>query len=161
MLTVNIRERDGGERRLVFGTEEVTVGRAKGSDILLPRNNISKRHARFVDRDDKVVLVDLRSTNGTYVNGRRITAPEVIGPKDKIYIGDFVMKVESVKSPQHEHTMPQAPVSETALMDPAPLDEALKEAEPLEIDDLAESMSEPATSPEPEPATSPEPEPAT
>ena len=36
MLTVNIRERDGGERRLVFGTEEVTIGRAKGSDILLP-----------------------------------------------------------------------------------------------------------------------------
>jgi pilus assembly protein CpaF len=124
MLTVNIREKDGGERRLVFGTEEVTVGRAKGSDILLPRNNISKRHARFVDRDDKVVLVDLRSTNGTYVNGRRITAPEVVGPKDKIYIGDFVMKVESVKSPQHEHTMPQAPVSETAMMDPAPLEEA-------------------------------------
>ena len=122
MLTVNIRERDGGERRLVFGTEEVTIGRAKGSDILLPRNNISKRHARLVDKDDKVVLVDLRSTNGTYVNGRRITAPEVVGPKDKIYIGDFVMKVESVASPQHEHTMPQSPVTETAMMDPAPLD---------------------------------------
>ena len=117
MLTVNIRERDGGDRRLVFGTEEVTIGRAKGSDILLPKNNISKRHARLVDRDDKVVLVDLRSTNGTYVNGRRITAPEVVGPKDKIYIGDFVLKVEAVKSPEHEHTMPQEPVSETAMMD--------------------------------------------
>ena len=141
MLTVNIRERDGGERRLVFGTEEVTIGRAKGSDILLPRNNISKRHARLVDRDDKVVLVDLRSTNGTYVNGRRITAPEVISPKDKIYIGDFVMKVESVKSPQHEHTMPQAPISETAMMDPAPLeaseDEPAMEAEgAIEMSDL-------------------------
>ena len=136
MLTVHIRERDGGERRLVFGTEEVPIGRAKGSDILLPRNNISKRHARLVDKDDKVVLVDLRSTNGTYVNGRRITAPEVIGPKDKIYIGDFVMKVESVTSPQHEHTMPQPPVSETAMMDPAPLTE---DQEP-EIDDLDEGI---------------------
>ena len=159
MLTVNIRERDGGERRLVFGTEEVTVGRAKGSDILLPRNNISKRHARFVDRDDKVVLVDLRSTNGTYVNGRRITAPEVIGPKDKIYIGDFVMKVESVKSPQHEHTMPQSPVSETAMMDPAPLDERGEDAQAAEAPTAAEELEAPEASsaPEaPEPVETPE-----
>ncbi|MEZ4268947.1 MAG: ATPase, T2SS/T4P/T4SS family [Myxococcota bacterium] len=95
MLTVTIREKDGEERRLMFQEEEVTVGRAKGSDIMLPRNNISKRHARLVDKDDKVVLVDLRSTNGTYVNGRRITAPEIITPADKIYIGDFIIRVEA------------------------------------------------------------------
>jgi pilus assembly protein CpaF len=95
MLTVTIREKDGDERRLMFQEEEVTIGRAKGSDIMLPRNNISKRHARLVDKDDKVVLVDLRSTNGTYVNGRRITAPEIITPADKIYIGDFIIRVEA------------------------------------------------------------------
>ncbi|MGM0577085.1 MAG: ATPase, T2SS/T4P/T4SS family [Myxococcota bacterium] len=95
MLNVTIRERDGDEGRQQFDKEEVTIGRAKGCDILLPKNNISKRHARLVDKDDKVVLVDLRSTNGTYVNGRRITAPEIIGPDDKIYIGDFVLQVEA------------------------------------------------------------------
>ncbi|MCB9729669.1 MAG: Flp pilus assembly complex ATPase component TadA [Deltaproteobacteria bacterium] len=95
MLTVTIREKDGDERRLMFQEEEVTIGRAKGSDIMLPRNNISKRHARLVDKDEKVVLVDLRSTNGTYVNGRRITAPEIITPADKIYIGDFIIRVEA------------------------------------------------------------------
>jgi pilus assembly protein CpaF len=99
MLTVTIREKDGEERRLMFQEEEVTVGRAKGSDIMLPRNNISKRHARLVDKDDKVVLVDLRSTNGTYVNGRRITAPEIITPADKIYIGDFIIRVEAAAAP--------------------------------------------------------------
>lgn len=111
MLTVTIREKDGEERRLMFQEEEVTVGRAKGSDIMLPRNNISKRHARLVDKDDKVVLVDLRSTNGTYVNGRRITAPEIITPADKIYIGDFIIRVEAAAAPapaMHEMESTQA-----------------------------------------------------
>lgn len=111
MLTVTIREKDGEERRLMFEEEEVTIGRAKGSDIMLPRNNISKRHARLVDKDDKVVLVDLRSTNGTYVNGRRITAPEIITPADKIYIGDFIIRVEAaaVAAPaMHEMESTQA-----------------------------------------------------
>ncbi len=93
MLTLNIREKNGEERQLVFDKEEVTIGRASGSDIVLPRNNISKRHARLVDKHDKVVIVDLRSTNGTYVNGRRITAPELLTPDDKVYIGDFVIRL--------------------------------------------------------------------
>ncbi|MEC9072035.1 MAG: FHA domain-containing protein, partial [Myxococcota bacterium] len=95
MLTVTLREKDGGERQQTFDQEEITLGRADGCDIVLPKNNVSKRHARLVDKQDRVVLVDLRSTNGTYVNGRRITAPEMIGPRDKVYIGDFVLTVES------------------------------------------------------------------
>lgn len=94
MLTLSIREKNGEERQLVFDKEEVTIGRASGSDIVLPRNNISKRHARLVDKHDKVVIVDLRSTNGTYVNGRRITAPELLTGEDKVYIGDFVIKLQ-------------------------------------------------------------------
>ncbi|MFT7582419.1 MAG: pilus assembly protein CpaF [Myxococcota bacterium] len=93
MLTLTIREKNGEERQLLFEKEEVTIGRAGGSDIVLPRNNISKRHARLVDKHDKVVIVDLRSTNGTYVNGRRITAPELLTNDDKVYIGDFVIRL--------------------------------------------------------------------
>ena len=94
MLTLTIREKNGEERQLTFDKEEVTIGRASGSDIVLARNNISKRHARLVDKHDKVVIVDLRSTNGTYVNGRRITAPELLTAEDKVYIGDFVIKLQ-------------------------------------------------------------------
>jgi len=93
MLTLTIREKNGEERQLSFDKEEVTIGRASGSDIVLPRSNISKRHARLVDKHDKVVIVDLRSTNGTYVNGRRITAPELLTMEDKVYIGDFVIRL--------------------------------------------------------------------
>jgi len=104
MLTLSIREKNGEERQLVFDKEEVTIGRASGSDIVLPRNNISKRHARLVDKHDKVVIVDLRSTNGTYVNGRRITAPELLTTEDKVYIGDFVIKLQ--RPGEHRATAP-------------------------------------------------------
>lgn len=108
MLTLSIREKNGEERQLSFDKEEVTIGRAGGSDIVLPRNNISKRHARLVDKHDKVVIVDLRSTNGTYVNGRRITAPELLTGEDKVYIGDFVIRL----SRPGEAALPATPFSE-------------------------------------------------
>ncbi|MCA9513500.1 MAG: Flp pilus assembly complex ATPase component TadA [Myxococcales bacterium] len=114
MLTLSIREKNGEERQLSFDKEEVTIGRASGSDIVLPRNNISKRHARLVDKHDKVVIVDLRSTNGTYVNGRRITAPELLTGEDKVYIGDFVIRL----SRPGEAAKQTTPFSERPEVDP-------------------------------------------
>src|SRR5205085_10174571 len=64
------------------------------NDIILPKGNVSKRHSRIVLKDGKFIIVDLKSTNGTYVNGRKITSPLVIKPTDKIYIGDFILAVD-------------------------------------------------------------------
>ncbi len=113
MLALTIREKNGEERQLIFEKEEVTIGRATGSDIVLPRSNISKRHARLVDKHDKVVIVDLRSTNGTYVNGRRITAPELLTYEDKVYIGDFVIRL-SRPAEQHPSQKMTTPYSASA-----------------------------------------------
>jgi len=113
MLALTIREKNGEERQLIFEKEEVTIGRATGSDIVLPRSNISKRHARLVDKHDKVVIVDLRSTNGTYVNGRRITAPELLTYEDKVYIGDFVIRL-SRPAEQHASQRMTAPYTASA-----------------------------------------------
>src|SRR6266850_3372077 len=38
--------------------------------------------------------LDLKSTNGTYVNGRKLAGPQLISPADKVYIGDFILNVE-------------------------------------------------------------------
>jgi len=119
MLALTIREKNGEERQLIFDKEEVTIGRATGSDIVLPRSNISKRHARLVDKHDKVVIVDLRSTNGTYVNGRRITAPELLTYDDKVYIGDFVIRL-SRPAEQHPSQRMTAPYSAS----PTPMGDA-------------------------------------
>lgn len=94
MFTVVITEKTGGEKRLTFGEPEVTIGRVPGNDVVLPKGNVSKRHSRIVLRDNRFIVVDLKSTNGTYVNGRKITSPLVVKSGDKIYIGDFVLTLE-------------------------------------------------------------------
>src|SRR5436190_1785506 len=94
MFTILIQEKGGEQRRMVFNKPEVTIGRVQGNDIVLPKGNVSKRHARIVLKDGKFIIVDLKSTNGTYVNGRKITSPLVLKDTDKIYIGDFILTVE-------------------------------------------------------------------
>jgi pilus assembly protein CpaF len=94
MFTIIIQEKGGEQRRMVFNKPEVTIGRVQGNDIVLPKGNVSKRHARIVLKDGKFIIVDLKSTNGTYVNGRKITSPLVVKDSDKIYIGDFIVGVD-------------------------------------------------------------------
>jgi pilus assembly protein CpaF len=84
----------------------VTVGRVQGNDIILPKQNVSKRHSRVVVKDGKFIIVDLKSTNGTYVNGRKIASPMVIKQSDKIYIGDFILAVEPLDAGGDEPPAP-------------------------------------------------------
>src|ERR1700751_1856941 len=98
MFTILIQEKGGEQRRMVFNKPEVTIGRVQGNDIILPKGNVSKRHSRIVLKDGKFIIVDLKSTNGTYVNGRKITSPIVIKSSDKVYIGDFVLVVDDAAS---------------------------------------------------------------
>jgi pilus assembly protein CpaF len=111
MFTIHIQEKGGEQRRMVFNKPEVTIGRVQGNDIVLPKGNVSKRHARIVLKDGKFIIVDLKSTNGTYVNGRKITSPLVVKDSDKIYIGDFIVGVDEAASssdaePVSESTAP-------------------------------------------------------
>ena len=98
---------------MVFNKLEVTIGRVQGNDIVLPKGNVSRHHARIVLKDGKLIIVDLKSTNGTYVNGRKITSPLVVKDSDKISIGDFIVGVDGAASaagdgPSETTTLPPA-----------------------------------------------------
>jgi pilus assembly protein CpaF len=118
MFSLIIQEKGGEQRRLVFDKPEITIGRVQGNDIVLPKGNVSKRHARIVLKDGKFIIVDLKSTNGTYVNGRKITSPLVVKESDKIYIGDFIMGVEEGASESAPE--PPMPPSAPPRFDPPP-----------------------------------------
>jgi pilus assembly protein CpaF len=92
--SIVVHEKGGAERREPFERAEITVGRVQGNDLMLPKGNVSKRHARLLYRDGRFIVTDLNSTNGTYVNRRRITQATIVREGDRIYIGDFVLRIE-------------------------------------------------------------------
>src|ERR1700733_16119121 len=95
MFTIIISEKGGAERRETFDRNEINVGRVQGNDLMLPKGNVSKHHARLLYRDGRFIVTDLKSTNGTYVNGRKISQATIVREGDKIYIGDFVLRLET------------------------------------------------------------------
>ncbi len=94
MFAIIITEKGGTERREVFDKTEINVGRVQGNELMLPKGNVSKHHARLLYRDGRFIVTDLKSTNGTYVNGRKITQATIVREGDKIYIGDFILRLE-------------------------------------------------------------------
>ncbi len=93
-FSVILTEKGGATQRLDFESEEITIGRVDENDICLPKGNISKKHTKIVVKDGKIIVLDLKSTNGTYVNGKKLAGPQVITPSDKVYVGDFILSVE-------------------------------------------------------------------
>lgn len=74
----------------------INLGRASDSTFLLDDDYASARHAQLVQRDERTwVVTDLNSTNGTYVNGQRLTAPVAITLGDVIRIGKTLMRLEA------------------------------------------------------------------
>lgn len=124
MFAVVITEKGGEQRRLEFEKTEVNIGRVQGNDIILPKGNVSKRHSRVVVKDGKFIIVDLKSTNGTYVNGRKITSPMVIKGQDKIYIGDFILHLDdgaaAEAEPEAAAPPAAAPAQEAGRRPPPP-----------------------------------------
>jgi pilus assembly protein CpaF len=94
MYAVVITDDGGVRRRLDFEKPELTLGRVQGNDIVLSKRNVSKQHARLTLSGEQPVVVDLNSTNGTWVNGRKISSPQPLKQGDKIYIADFIITLE-------------------------------------------------------------------
>lgn len=95
-FTLLISEKGGAERRQSFKGAEATIGRVPGNDIVLPKGNVSKRHARILFREGRLIVTDLNSTNGTFVNRRRITQATILREEDRLFIGDYVLRVEGI-----------------------------------------------------------------
>jgi len=81
-----------------FGnTGQLTIGRGEECDIRLDGLLISNRHASVLNTTSGPMIEDLSSTNGTYINGQRITGRKVIRPEDVIQIGPFILRVEPAR----------------------------------------------------------------
>ncbi|WP_163997399.1 ATPase, T2SS/T4P/T4SS family [Pyxidicoccus caerfyrddinensis] len=97
MFLITLAEKGGGTEQREYHKNEVTIGRLPGNDIILAKGNVSKYHSRIVAKDGKFIVVDMKSTNGTFVNGKKIAAPQVLKPTDQVSIGDYILNVEPLE----------------------------------------------------------------
>ncbi len=72
---------------------ELVVGRGERCHVVLDDTYVSNVHARIFDKDGRVLVEDLGSTNGTYLNRRRITSPMEVQRGDQVKIGKTVLEL--------------------------------------------------------------------
>jgi hypothetical protein len=73
---------------------ELVLGRGGQAHVVLNDSFSSSRHARLTPQGDAVVLEDLGSTNGTYLNGEPLSGPQPLHDGDRIRIGDSEFSFE-------------------------------------------------------------------
>ncbi len=83
------------------GGAPITLGRA-GADLVLDNPQVSRRHAQVGWVRERHVLRDLRSTNGTYVNGARARREVALAPGDVIQIGPFKLRYDGERLDEYD-----------------------------------------------------------
>jgi Protein of unknown function (DUF3662)/Inner membrane component of T3SS, cytoplasmic domain len=85
---------DGTTRAFTLDGRPLTIGRAPDNGLVLFDGRVSRHHARLYGRRGALLLADLGSTNGSWVNDRRIEEM-ALGEGDRIRVGDTILVVES------------------------------------------------------------------
>jgi diguanylate cyclase (GGDEF)-like protein len=93
-------------RRYLVAKQVMTIGRGRDNDIVLPSDCVSRRHGRLEQRGDALFVIDLASTNGTYVNDEpRSIKERQLNRGDQLKVGDTIFKYLSgsdVEAQYHE-----------------------------------------------------------
>jgi hypothetical protein len=77
---------------------ENVLGREGSGVILLKSSTVSRRHARLTIDDQRAVLEDLGSKNGTYVNDARVSGPTLVAEGDQVRIGSLLFTFRSAQA---------------------------------------------------------------
>jgi predicted component of type VI protein secretion system len=134
-------------------SEETIVGRRSGCDLRIPAASVSRRHCRLSFRDNVLMVEDLDSANGTFVNGARAKDMMIVLPGDHLDIGPISFRVEygpafKAAPPAQPPAPPVSPplVPSKAAAAPAtapaplPVPMAMVEETPVVIADIEEDV---------------------
>ncbi len=79
-------------QRYTLGEKPVIIGRGEDCDIRIQEHSVSRRHARLEPGADGFTVIDLQSTNGTFVNDVQTTEPRVLHDGDYLRIGNCIYR---------------------------------------------------------------------
>ena len=96
MALLTHRKANGEEMKLEIGAKPLVLGRGLEADIRIEDDEISRTHCAIWMESKKFLIKDLRSRNGTFVNGKNITEAE-LQPGDRVRIGhcEFAFETEA------------------------------------------------------------------
>jgi pSer/pThr/pTyr-binding forkhead associated (FHA) protein len=80
-------------REIVVHRFPFVIGRRTNSDCSLPWPFVSRRHCQFTRTGDQVLVQDLESFNGTFVNGKRASSPLPVQDGDELRLGPCALRV--------------------------------------------------------------------
>ena len=101
--------------------QEITIGRDSTNMVAINDAQVSRRHARMELRGTAYVIQDLGSTNGTFVNGTRVSGMQVLNPGDTVAFGEgIVLAYESATDSNATILSAQAPQTLIPQPPPAP-----------------------------------------
>ena len=101
----------GGEQTYLLQNHEIVIGRKSDADIVLASPYVSRHHAKLIRGRDSYSITDLRSTGGTFVNGKRIAQQE-LHPGDRIGLGPNRIELHYLTETVHSAGTPVAMESE-------------------------------------------------
>lgn len=82
----------------------LTFGRSEECDVVIQNRRVSRNHAEITYRSGQYLLVDLRSSNGTYLNGTEVAAETVLNYGDEIDIDEYLFRFSDAQPPRMEES---------------------------------------------------------
>lgn len=106
MIKLSLQQANQPETQVQVDANVATIGRAQGVEVLIQQPYVSKRHVRLLRG---LVLVDLGSSNGTFVGGKRISEPTLLtGNEFQLGEGDITVRVLDMDADQGSSTLAAA-----------------------------------------------------
>ncbi len=133
--------------------DEGIIGRERGCDVRIPSAEVSRRHCVLRVRNGYVTVQDLKSSNGTQLNGEEVKGEQVVRPGDRLQVGPVTFIVEYQLTPEAIDRLLRGDIGAEASADlevvdevVAPLEVVEEAADPLEV--LEEVEAEAPAEPE-------------
>ncbi len=103
-------DQGGVKRRIPVNSNPFHVGRHAKCDLVLHSRNVSKSHADLISAGELLAVRDLQSTNGTYVNGKRIAGDALLNEGDFVQFADMEFRAAKEVSQNFERTVEKSNV---------------------------------------------------